>query len=112
EMSDYFQERLEAGEDLSWAGYKKTSIQHLIPNFKAFSYFDIHTGGGRGIINATSERHGASWRMVVELGDEIKAFGIYPGASQEIRAVSSTATSSKNGQKVNISIFAYGLRKR
>src|SRR5690606_30302189 len=79
EMSDYFQERLEAGEDLSWAGYKKTSIQHLIPNFKAFSYFDIHTGGGRGIINATSERHGASWRMVVELGDEIKAFGIYPG---------------------------------
>ncbi len=31
------------------------------------------------MINATSERSGASWRMVVEMGDEINAFGIYPG---------------------------------
>ena len=30
-------------------------------------------------MNATSGRSGASWRMVVELGPEIKAFGIYPG---------------------------------
>jgi len=64
---------------LTWAAYKQTSIRHLVPNFHAFGYFDIHTGGGRGILNATSERHGASWRMVVELGEEIEAFGIYPG---------------------------------
>lgn len=73
-------EKWEAEEgDFSWANYKKTSIQHLVPQFKPFSVENVYTGGGRGILNATSERHGASWRMVVELGDEIKAFGIYPG---------------------------------
>ncbi|MFC3880847.1 penicillin acylase family protein [Algoriphagus namhaensis] len=65
--------------DYSWANYKRTSIKHLVPQFASFSVDNVYTGGGRGILNATSERHGASWRMVVELGDEINAFGIYPG---------------------------------
>jgi penicillin amidase len=65
--------------DYSWANYKRTSVQHLVPQFAPFSVTNIYTGGGRGILNATSERHGASWRMVVEMGDEITAFGIYPG---------------------------------
>ncbi|WP_194774228.1 penicillin acylase family protein [Pararhodonellum marinum] len=66
-------------ENYQWANYKKTSIQHLVPNFESFSYKNISTGGGRGILNATSERNGASWRMVVELGNKVTAFGIYPG---------------------------------
>jgi penicillin G amidase len=70
---------LEEDQGDTWADYKKTSIQHLVPNFKSFSYEKIVTGGGRGIVNATSERHGASWRMVVELGEQVTAFGIYPG---------------------------------
>jgi penicillin amidase len=65
--------------DYSWANYKNTSIQHLVPQFDSFSVKNIYTGGGRGMLNATSERSGASWRMVVEMGDEISAFGIYPG---------------------------------
>ncbi|WP_339868269.1 penicillin acylase family protein [uncultured Algoriphagus sp.] len=65
--------------DFSWANYKKTSIQHLVPQFKSFSVENVYTGGGSGMLNATSSRAGASWRMVVELGDEVKAFGIYPG---------------------------------
>ncbi|MCF1752584.1 penicillin acylase family protein [Mariniradius sediminis] len=65
--------------DYTWANYKGTSINHLVPTFKSFSYDKVYTGGGAGILNATSERNGASWRMVVELGDEVKAFGIYPG---------------------------------
>ena len=65
--------------DYSWANYKKTSIQHLVPNFKSFSVSNIYTGGGSGMVNATGSRHGASWRMVVELGEEVQAFGIYPG---------------------------------
>jgi penicillin amidase len=65
--------------DYSWANYKKTTIQHLVPNFKSFSVSNVYTGGGAGILNATGSRNGASWRMVVELGPEIKAFGIYPG---------------------------------
>ncbi|MBC6367449.1 penicillin acylase family protein [Algoriphagus sp. AK58] len=65
--------------DYSWANYKKTTIQHLVPNFKSFSVSNIYTGGASGILNATGSRHGASWRMVVELGDTIQAFGVYPG---------------------------------
>ncbi|MEB2777494.1 penicillin acylase family protein [Algoriphagus sp. D3-2-R+10] len=65
--------------DFSWANYKKTTIQHLVPQFKSFSVENVYTGGGAGILNATSGRHGASWRMVIELGPEVKAFGIYPG---------------------------------
>jgi penicillin G amidase len=65
--------------DYSWANYKKTTIQHLVPNFKSFSVSNVYTGGGPGILNATGSRNGASWRMVVELGPEIKAFGVYPG---------------------------------
>ncbi len=68
----------EKGE-YSWANFKGTSIMHLVPNFKSFSYTNIYTGGGSGILNATGERNGASWRFVVELGEEPKAFGIYPG---------------------------------
>ena len=65
--------------DYTWANYKKTSIQHLVPNFRSFSKSTIYTGGGAGILNATGSRHGASWRMVVELGGQISAYGIYPG---------------------------------
>lgn len=69
---------LEEG-DYSWANFKKTNIQHLVPNFKSFSAANIYTGGGSGMLNATGSRHGASWRMIVELGPEIEAIGVYPG---------------------------------
>jgi penicillin amidase len=65
--------------DYAWATYKKTSIQHLVPQFSSFSVKNVYTGGGSGILNATSGRNGASWRLVVELGEEMNAYGIYPG---------------------------------
>jgi len=65
--------------DYAWAAYKKTSIQHLVPQFSSFSVKNVYTGGGSGILNATSGRNGASWRLVVELGEQMNAFGIYPG---------------------------------
>lgn len=65
--------------DYAWANYKKTTIQHLVPTFKSFSATNVYTGGGSGILNATGSRHGASWRMVVELGTQMEAFGVYPG---------------------------------
>lgn len=67
------------GEGVTWSAYKRTSINHLVPNFVSFGYQGVETGGGRGIVNATDSRHGASWRMVVEMGDQINAFGVYPG---------------------------------
>jgi penicillin amidase len=37
-------------------------------------------GGGRGIVNATTESTGPSWRMVVELDKEWpRGYGLYPG---------------------------------
>ncbi|EOZ95689.1 Penicillin amidase [Indibacter alkaliphilus LW1] len=68
----------EKGE-FTWATYKSTSINHLVPNFESFSRKGIYTGGGSGILNATGSRHGASWRYVAEMGDKVKAYGIYPG---------------------------------
>ncbi|HAH37223.1 MAG TPA: penicillin acylase family protein [Algoriphagus sp.] len=65
--------------DYTWANFKRTKIQHLVPQFNSFSVENVYTGGGSGILNATGSRHGASWRMVVELGPDIQAFGIYPG---------------------------------
>lgn len=66
-------------EEYTWAAFKNTSINHLVPNFESFSRKGIYTGGGSGILNATGSRHGASWRYVAEMGDQVTAFGIYPG---------------------------------
>lgn len=65
-------------KDYRWADFKATKLQHLL-RLDAFSIENVQIGGNKNIVNATSSRHGPSWRMVVELGDEIEAWGIYPG---------------------------------
>ncbi len=45
----------------------------------AFSRFDIPIGGDRNIVNATSENHGPSWRMIVDMTSPPTGIGIYPG---------------------------------
>lgn len=67
------------GAEYFWADFKNTTIQHLLPPLTPFHVPGVQIGGNRSIVNATSGRHGASWRMVVELGQEPTAFGIYPG---------------------------------
>ncbi|MDJ1484557.1 penicillin acylase family protein [Cytophagaceae bacterium YF14B1] len=66
-------------ESWAWAKYKSTTILHLSRSILPFSRKDIWIGGGRGIVNATSERNGPSWRMVVALGPNLKAYALYPG---------------------------------
>ena len=65
--------------DYAWGDYKATYAGHLLQDLPAFSRFNIPIGGNKGIVNATSEDHGPSWRMIVELSDPPKAMGIYPG---------------------------------
>ncbi|MBW1295011.1 penicillin acylase family protein [Aquimarina litoralis] len=65
--------------DYSWANYKGTYAGHLLQSLPAFSRFDIPIGGDRNIVNATSEDHGPSWRMIVEMTSPPTALGIYPG---------------------------------
>lgn len=66
-------------DSISWGAYKNTHISHLIPNLTPFGRFNIPIGGGKGIVNATASDKGPGWRMIVEMGPEIKAIGIYPG---------------------------------
>jgi penicillin amidase len=65
--------------DYKWANYKGTYAGHLLQGLPAFSRFDIPIGGDRNIVNATSENHGPSWRMIVEMTSPPTAIGIYPG---------------------------------
>ncbi|GAB3898037.1 penicillin acylase family protein [Spirosoma agri] len=67
------------GPTWAWGTHKATAIRHLVPGLDAFSVLNVQIGGGSGIVNATTERTGPSWRMVVELGPAPKAYGVYPG---------------------------------
>ena len=62
----------------AWTDYKSTSVMHLL-RLDALSVKNIHCGGYRNIVNATSETHGPSWRMIVDLAPGAKDFGIIPG---------------------------------
>jgi penicillin amidase len=66
------------GAKWQWGHHKSTAVQHLA-GLPGFGRPDLFIGGGRGIVNATSERAGPSWRMVVAVGPEMKGYGIYPG---------------------------------
>jgi len=65
--------------NFNWVAYKGTYVGHLLQALPAFSRFDIPIGGGRNIVNATSENWGPSWRMIVEMTSPPTALGIYPG---------------------------------
>ncbi|WP_340155163.1 penicillin acylase family protein [uncultured Winogradskyella sp.] len=69
----------EKNGDLNWVNYKGTFAGHLLQALPAFSRFDIPIGGGKNIVNATSENWGPSWRMIVEMTSPPTALGIYPG---------------------------------
>lgn len=69
---------LENEGKLEWAKFKDTKVSHLL-KIDALSSLHLPIGGGRHIINATTETHGPSWRMIVHLTDDIEAYGVYPG---------------------------------
>lgn len=61
-----------------WQNVNNVRVLHLLRR-PSFSHERIHTGGNGGIVNATRQNSGASWRMIVELGPEPNAWGVYPG---------------------------------
>ena len=66
------------GPKWRWADQKSTDVLHLL-KLNGFGQMDVDCGGGSGIVNATTERNGPSWRMVVALGPQVRAYGVYPG---------------------------------
>lgn len=65
-------------EEYSWGEFKGTEIPHIgqVPGLGS-GYISV--GGYADAINAIKGTHGPSWRMIVKLGPEIEAWGVYPG---------------------------------
>lgn len=70
--------KLEATIGSEWYKVKNTTIAHLT-KLPAFSYTGLQMGGWGNTVNAVKTDHGPSWRMVVQMGKEIEAYGVYPG---------------------------------
>jgi penicillin amidase len=63
----------------AWSSVGATRLTHLL-GLRGFSQAGIAIQGGPGTLNPASRGgHGPSWRMVVELGDSVRAWGTYPG---------------------------------
>jgi len=66
------------GKELNRSSYFHTSIMHYaqIPQFSAM---DLEVGGCGDVVNAITNTHGPSERIVVKMGDSIQAWHTYPG---------------------------------
>ncbi len=67
-----------AEEDFDW-GHKKGTIVGHLGGIKAFDSDMVYSGGTGDAPNAIKPRHGPSWRMIVVLGQEVEAYGVFPG---------------------------------
>ena len=67
------------GKSREWVYYNNVHIDHLVKVFSTFGHSDLPTGGNYSIVNAAHGSTGPSWKMVVELGPEVHAWGIFPG---------------------------------
>ncbi|WP_210489668.1 penicillin acylase family protein [Rufibacter aurantiacus] len=65
------------GEQWLWGNARDSYIRHMaqLPGFE----HQLFTGGSANSINALNGSHGPSWRMVVQMGPQIQAWGVYPG---------------------------------
>ena len=63
-----------------WEGIRHANINHVL-GIRSLSARGLSVQGGPGNLNPSSGSgvHGASWRMVVELGPEVRAWSMYPG---------------------------------
>jgi len=70
----------EFGDNWNWGIVINNDFDHIafIPGF---GKQNVYSSGGSESINATRESWGPSWRMVVELGSEVKGWGVYPGGA-------------------------------
>ena len=69
-----------AGDGWRWDHVQHANIYHLL-RIPALSALDLPAPGGPATLSPSSGNgeNGSSWRMVVELGKEVQAWGVYPG---------------------------------
>ncbi len=70
------------GQIKKWGDLRGSKIVHLSKQ-SLFSANQITADGHVSALNALSGRGGPSWRMIVEMGENIDAYGIYPGGQSE-----------------------------
>ncbi len=68
------------GDGWRWDHVRHARVSHLL-RLPALSALEVPAQGGPGTLSPTtgSGAHGASWRMVVELGPALRAWSTYPG---------------------------------
>ena len=70
----------ESEDGLMWWKHRNPSIYHLLrTSVKPFGRIGLHDGGWYNTINALTDIHGPSWRMIVQLSNPTVAYGVYPG---------------------------------
>jgi penicillin amidase len=68
------------GDGWRWANAHHANILHLL-RIPGLSALNLSVQGGPSTLSPSPARgtHGASWRMVVETGPQVRAWAIYPG---------------------------------
>ncbi|MEK7730162.1 MAG: penicillin acylase family protein, partial [candidate division KSB1 bacterium] len=66
------------GVSWNWEKSRGTDLAHLA-RMPGLGRIYLPTAGNGDNVNAITKTHGPSWRMIVALGPEVKAWGIYPG---------------------------------
>ncbi len=73
--------KADAAGKLEWAKFKGPGIYHIMDKGKTLlplARANLDVGGTGQVINAVTQSHGPSWRMIVQLSTPIQAFGVYP----------------------------------
>ena len=78
EVASFYSRAQEKGSNLKWGRFSPLNIYHL-SRIPAFSSLDMHVGGHPDALNAIGSTHGPSWRMVISLGEQTVAYGVFPG---------------------------------
>ncbi|MCU0358722.1 MAG: penicillin acylase family protein, partial [Cyclobacteriaceae bacterium] len=78
EVEDWKLNKSTSGREPTWAAFKDTYIEHLL-RLEPLSRHVLHGGHGNAV-NASSRKHGPSWRMIVSLEkDKPVVYATYPG---------------------------------
>lgn len=65
-------------QDYDWGKHWSAEVMHL-SKLPSLSHQEIPISGFKFALNAIRGNHGPSWRMIVELDDYPRAYGVYPG---------------------------------
>lgn len=77
-LAELTEEHGEFGDGWKWGSVINNDIHHLT-YLPGMGEQDLFSSGASEAINAINGSHGPSWRMVVELGPDVRGYGVYPG---------------------------------